>query len=56
MTMRIAGQHAIDLRDANGVRRSTYKVRKYRGHRTAIEILLFEEPRSVTGVRGWLGQ
>jgi hypothetical protein len=37
MTMRIAGRHAIDLRDANGVRRSTYKARKYRGHRAAIE-------------------
>ena len=35
--MRIAGRHAIGLRDANGVRRSTYKARKYRGHRTAIE-------------------
>ena len=39
MTMRIAGRHAIDLRDANGVRRSTYKARKYRGHRMAIETI-----------------
>jgi hypothetical protein len=39
MTMRIAGRHAIDLRDANGVRRSTYKARKCRGHRMAIETI-----------------
>ena len=37
MTMRIAGRHTIDLRDANGAHRSTYKARKYHDHQTAIE-------------------
>ena len=64
MTMRIAGRHAIDLRDPNGGRRSTYKVRKYRGHRTAIETIftsgfqsdppeLHTRPTSPIAQRAW---